>query len=488
MNATVKTILALAAVVATVFGLTVISQYTRKPDRKDDPKKPGDDIIEEIVRYDMRQMKFDPNSQYYAHRQFPGYFEAGESVNAYFWVNNPNPFPVKVGGARRSCTSCTDVSIAVFDKPFDIDEYIPSITPNAALFGGVTYSAPDQFNAEAWSRAAAAISPARWQALNFDKPEAKITIPAAGESGPTWVAIRLRIVAKLGPHIQMGNKSGGISADLTFSADAAKNPQQTQFVVEYIGVPPFDIYPKELKFLEMPEGVAESSRDVMYYSATQANLPPPVLSADQQDPFLKFGEPRLLNEGELKQFIAEQQFIADQGGAKARVKILAVYRTTVTLSRKSLLPNNDGKELDVGPLEKSFTVTASSGTGASHSLQAQVKTTVGGVVALDGGTGVIDLGDFDSRSGTSKEATLVSEKADLELEALPSAHHPDFLQATLGETRIEGSRRYWTVTVKIERNQGLSNLPPGSAAVFRVKSTGQIIRIPVKGHGKLRSK
>lgn len=474
MNATAKTILTLAAVVATVFGVTVIAQYTLKPDKPTDTGKTGDETIEEIVRYDMRQMRFDPASRYLAHRQFPGYFEENESVSSYFWVNNPNPFPVQVSGGRRSCTSCTDVSIAVFDQSSDLDAMIGV---GAAILGGAAYAAPDQFNAEAWQRAALAIAPARWQAIDFTKPEAKLNIPAAGETGPTWVAVRVRVNIKPGPHIQIENKSGGISADLTFHAEAAKNPIQTQFVVEYIGVKPFDITPKDLKLGDMTEGVAQSTHDVMYYSSTQANLPPPVLAADQKDPFLKFGEPKLLGEGELKQFIAEQ------GGARAGVKILAAYRVTVMLSRTS-----DAKELDIGPLDKSFTVTASSGTGANHSVQAHVKTTVGGVVALEGGTGVIDLGDFNARSGTSKEATLVSEKAGFELEALTEKHHPGFLQVALGEPRIEGPKRFWTITVKIDANQGLGNLPLGSAAVFRVKSTGQIIRIPVKGHGKYSSK
>jgi hypothetical protein len=472
MNSTFKTILILVAVVATVFGLTVIAQYTLKPAVKpSDVPGNADDAVGEIVRYDLRQMRFDPESPYPEQRRFPGYFEVGETISAVFWVNNPNPYPVRVATRGRSCTSCTEAGMAVLDSPALMATAVGSA---AAILGGVALAYPDRFESEAWSHAANTLPGDRWQAFNFDQPSIMLTIPPADpETGPTWAAIRVKVVVKPGPHVD----PRGISADLAFHSDALKFPQQTKFVVEYIGVPPFDIQPKELKFGEFAPSNERKSQEIVYYSSTQEQLPPPVAAADGKDPFLAFGTPVRLDGPEL------QQLIASQGGAKAGVKILAAYRVPVILNRTVAM-----RELDIGPLDKSFTVTASSGTGASHSVQGLVKATVQGVVSLDGGAGFVDLGDFNGRSGTRKEATLVSEQGDLELEPFAGEHRPESLQVRLGEPRNEGSRRLWTMTLSIDPNLGLGNLPPGSAAVFKVRSTGQILRIPVKGHGKLTSR
>jgi len=482
MNSITKTILALVAVAATVFGLTVIAQYSLKPSANSNgPNKPGDEEIEVTVRYELRQMRYDPGSQYPAHHRFPGYFEVNESVSVLFWVNNPNPFPVRIGTRGRSCTSCTEASIAVFDSPTSL---MDKLGASAAILGGPALVSPDRYNIEAWNRMVADLPADRWQSLNFEKPNALLTIPAANpETGPTWVAIRVKVVIKPGFHIDSEElKTKGITADLAFYSDTAKFPQETKFVVEYIGVPPFDIYPKELKLGDFSESAEKKTAEIIFYSSTQANLPPPVLAADAKDPFFHFGTAERLNEDELQQFIVGlQQFVIRQGGAKVEVKVLAAYRVPVELNRKA-----GGKELDIGPLDKSFTVTASAGTGANYSVQVPVKSTVTGVVALEGGATAIDLGDYNGRSGTQKVATLVSDKANLNLEAVPELHQPNYLQVQLGEPQREGPRTYWKVTLKIDPDTGLGNLPAGSVAVFRVPSSGQVIRIPVKGHGRLR--
>ena len=93
---------------------------------------------------------------------------------------------------------------------------------------------------------------------------------------------------------------------------------------------------------------------------------------------------------------------------------------------------------------------------------------------------------FASREGISKAFSLTSDRLDLALEVAADLTEPKILKAELGEPLNEQGRRHWRLKVRIEGGATTGNLPADSAVVLRVKSTGQLVRLPAKGHALVR--
>ena len=114
---------------------------------------------------------------------------------------------------------------------------------------------------------------------------------------------------------------------------------------------------------------------------------------------------------------------------------------------------------------------------------------VTGVVGLLEG-GVIDLKDFNGRAGVERTATVVSDRADLELELVPEECVPRFVKLALAAPRVENGRKFWALKLAVPPDACQEDLPADSAVVLRGKTGGETVKVklPVKGRGFVRGR
>ena len=466
MNANVKIVLGLVVLLLAVSGITVISNYTARDESTDGKTvdvQPGTDFTE-AVQYDVIQIYYNPASPHPALREFPGFFEVNDQEHSVtYWLKNVNPTPVEVAALKRSCNACTNVRLAAFPPR--------SPSPEAVAAGGVAGAQTVPF-ADLQHRLRT--HPAGdWKLLDFDHPEVTQTIPAAGADGaPTWIALQLNFKVR-----QPGVKE--LDATLGFKTPDQTIPMTTVFKLGFIGVPRFEVVPSIIDFKEMAENTPSKTEEILYLSATvpQKDLAPPKCTEPASEPFLKFSTPQPLSELELASLVAKRS------RPNAAVRILGGYRVMVTLHRKNPDPKPGAPpELDIGPLEKSFTVF---GDTDSENQRINVKGNVTGLVALVD-VGMFDLGSFSSREGIAKTFSLRSDRLDLELEIATELTEPKVLLMDLGSPRNEEGRRYWTFKIKVAPGATTGELPADSVVVLRAKGTGQLVRLPIKGRAFLR--
>lgn len=491
MNANLKIVLALAAVGIGIFGITIISNYTQ-----DEVKPPADgggptiggdtsDAVEP-VRYVTTQIFYDPKSDNPTLRDFPGFFEVNDQEHpVIYWIQNPNRVPVEVAALSRSCSSCTNVRMAIFPGEARRPE---KEEPISALLGWAGAEAAPLADR---ARSLRDFPADRWKLLDFEHPEIHHIIPpAANDGSPTWVAVQVNFKVRA-----KGSKN--ITATLGFKTPTQKLPLSTAFEVAYFGASRYAVTPTALDFGEMGEGTPGKSEDIYYWSTVVGakDLAPPECSGAAVDPFLTYSKPEALGESERNILAAKLS------GSGIPVRVRSGYRITVTLNRKNPdpMPGRPG-ELDIGPLDKSFAVYPSAGGAPdTDSPRIAVKANVTGLVALAGG-GSLDLGAFSSREGTAKPFSLVSDRPDLELEVATvkavdprtgkeverDLTEPSTLRAELEAPKNEGGRRYWRLKVRVDAGATAGAFPVDSAVVLRVKGSGQLVRIPAKGQALLR--
>jgi len=473
MNTNLKILLALALVVFGVFGITVISNYTQTEEQVKPPVvAPADggpaEEMGEAVRYSTTQIFYNPDSENKTLREFPGYFEVNDQEHAAtYWIQNVNPVPVDVTAISRSCSACTNVRLAVFPaRPA-----LPGAAElSLALLGGAGSLTREPAELEHRLKT---YPVADWKLLDFDQPGKTQSIPAGSEAAPTWVAVQLNFKVR-----QLGQKELG--ATLGFRTEGQKTPMTAVFRMMFVGVPKFEVRPGSIDFQEMGENTPSKIEEIIYVSATipQKDFSPPTCLTDR-DPFLEFSKPIPLTDVELAMLVAK----LSRPNSAARVS--AGYRFSVTLHRKNPDPKKGGQaELDIGPLDKGFTVFASAGGSDSENQRINVKANVTGLVALANG-GSLDLGTFRSREGTGKGFSLRSDRLDLELEVVSDKTEPKVLQVSLDTPKNDDGRRFWILNVKIAPGATTGELSGDSAVVLRDKKTGQMIRLMIKGRALL---
>ncbi len=471
MNGNVKTVLVLGAIVLAVFGITVISNYTSRPEA--DKNKPIEEISAlnsfETVRYGVNQIYYSPKSEERALREFPGYFEVNDEEHTVtYWFHNPNPVAVDVTAVRRSCSACTSARLSVFP---------PRVAnPDADLVGraALGVAGAEAIGVADLEHRLATYPAADWKLLDFDHPEVRQVVPAAGADGsPTWVALQLKFkVRQKGPKL--------LEATLGFKATNQTTTLETIFKVGFIGMPRFEVLPVQIDFHEMDENTPSKSEAIIYWSSTvpQKDLAPPKCSEPASEPFLTFSTPVPLTESEIGMLLTRNS------RPDSPAKVLGGYRVMATLHRKNPAPKpGQPLELDIGPLEKSFVVLGD-GNEADPPV-VRVKATVVGLVKLFNGSAV-DLGSFSSKDGTSKNFTLQSDRLDLGLELAREFTSPKVLEVELDAPTNDSGRREWTLKVKIKAGATSGNFSVDSVVVLRDIATRQLVRFPVKGTAFIR--
>lgn len=454
-----------------VFGVTLISQYAGGPGPdevrpQDDPAIPGVPLL-----FAKNEMAYEPGSEDLDKKYFQGYFEVTDQlVKVNFWFKNPHKQPVTFTVRGRSCSACTSANVAVVSP--EAMKQFESQTARARFGLGVT-PVPDLVTPMAHL---ALLNSLAWQPLDFERPEAGVAIPAAiDDDTPTWGVFQMLLkVTGVGPK--------SLEAAVGMTIGTSPTVRQV-FRVATVGAPALDVVPKKLDLGEFPEGAAARNYDLYCISATreQADLSPPAANVNVKDPFIRLGAPVPLTPAERDRLSAEKV-----GGAVQRVR--GGYRIPVTVLRR--VPAGEAAagaptQPDIGPYDRQIGVAS---TGASVVAVAVTANVTGVVGLLEGG--VIDLKDFNGRAGVERTATVVSDRADLELELVPEECVPRFVKLALAAPRVENGRKFWALKLAVPPDACQEDLPADSAVVLRGKTGGETVKVklPVKGRGFVRGR
>ena len=486
MNNNVKIGLAVAILVVAVFGFTIINRGANTTDEDEESKKkerPSDPEFstKSIVGYDFdpELITFDPNSQMTLLREHPGYYERGEHQVSY-WVWNPNPEPLIVTFIGTSCPRCKYADIGLPDEPALKGSDLPEAV--LALLGITASSSYDQTQYAERKKLEARIPPSKWVRIEAGLKDLTAEIPAAISPGrPTWAVVRLNMNVA---------ETKKFQARLGFRLPSMNSPYPKDFGVNVIKAQPYEVYPPTIDFKEVSESTLKVTDTIYYWSPLLPNDGPdgarvslPKAPSTRGDPNVVFEAPIPMTDAECRDL--GERMSANRKNALMPLRVRGGYKYNFSLVRNVPDPAKPGEtqQLGLGPTEHTVEMVPQYGT-----VDVVPKTTIRamllGAVSLEEGT-QIDLGSFLTRDGIDKTFRLFSDQAGLELEAMPDLCEPKILGLqALSKPETKNTRTYWTGKVKIEPNQGGGVMDPNATVVFRIKGTGQLVRIRITGNGR----
>ncbi len=472
MRSNLIAVLGVGMLLLIVFGVTVISQYAGGPasdvSKSDEPAA----IAGVPLLFAKNEMSFAPGSEDLDKKYFQGFFEVTDQLlKVNFWFKNPHKQPVFFTVRGRSCSACTSANVAVVSA-----EEMKRFESQTALarFGVGVAPVPDLLTPLAHL---ALTNSLHWQPLDFEQPENGVTVPAAPDDDtPTWGIFQVVIKVSV-----VGYKK--LSAEVGMAVGKSPTVRQV-FSVATVGTAVLDVAPKKIEIGEFAEGSAPRVTDLYCWSAIreQDELPPPSVNVNVKDPFIRLGIPVPLTQSERDRIYAERL----SAGAAQRVK--GGYRIPVTVLRRvpaAEVAPGAPVQPDVGPYERQIGIAT---TGAAV-LAVTVTANVTGVVGLVDG-GVINLKDFNGRSGVERTVSIVSDRADLDLEVVREECVPKYVKITLAAPTTENGRKFWAVKIVVPADACQEDLPADSAVVLRGTTGGETIKVklPVKGRGFVRGR
>lgn len=470
MRSNLMAVLGVGMFLCVVFLVTFVDLNTASPPKDSAKSDSGAAVVGVPLSFTSTEMGFDPTSDDLDKKYFAGFYEVTDQLHPVnFWFKNPHPQPVLFTVRGRSCSACTSANVAVVNA--EAMKRFESATA-VARFGLGVAPVPDLVTPLAHI---ALLNSLQWQPLNFETPDAGVSIPAAADADtPTWGVFQVLVkVTALGPK--------RLAAEVGMSIGTAPGVRQV-FGVTVIGAAGLEVAPKKIDFGDFPDGAAPRVAELLCWSATrdQDELPPPSASVNTPDAFLRLGTPVPLTAADRNRIGAEKL------GGPLRIK--GGYAIPVTLSRKvppAEVAPGAATQPDVGPYERQIGVAGSGSTVLAVNVTANVT----GILALRDG-GVIDLKDFNGRDGTERNVVVVSDRADLTLELVPEECLPKFVKVALGTPSDVAGRREWAIKLVVPPGACQADLPPDGAVVLRGVTGGEAvkIRLPMKGRGFVRSR
>jgi hypothetical protein len=243
----------------------------------------------------------------------------------------------------------------------------------------------------------------------------------------------------------------------------------------------------------------ESKTSVVYcWSPTRANFRLEAKLAERRVAPLIRCEVEKLNEAEhdkLRDFIAQRYFAEhhrDRSWAKLNEAdrqrwrsnigpIRASYRVTLRMRERL----DARTRFDEGPFEYRVDLVPFDGEEKLKPLPVSLRGTVHGDVLVDSAESSIHLEPFPTNQGTTREVTLSSQQAELDLKV---DHHPPFMKVGLTKEKTSSGLR-WKLHLEIRRNQVVGTFPQAGNEAYKdtaiyLKISGEgnrLLRIPVSG-------
>lgn len=488
----------LVALVAVVFGLTYITQYTPPtPEEKVGPTQPGLSG-EPPLRFFTSARRWDPpllSAPGYRHlpllapsavateadqafafslqdRMFQGVYEpsAQHQRATQFWFENRNTAAVTMQLKHVSCGSCTGGRVAAI--PPDVARSILQHSAVAALPVGAFHP----FGVALAQPLAALAAPGAlaWTDHTFDvldKSSVTYRVPAApavaDKWAPQWGILELKF--------KVSEKDTTKTLEVALAAQVENTAQQdiNQFRIAFDAARGFAVSRQVLDAGKVESLSGERKFDLLLYSATRGpgsefgDLKPPVGAADEPDPvkFVEVLKVERVPEGELAE-VAEQ-VAAEQ---KKLTRVRSAFRVTVAFR-----PHVGDSKLDIGRFERIVSFASDDATA-----QIAVRAVINGPVRLDSGGSDFELATFAGGKGTVQSIDLTTDASGIELGVVKTECTPPGFGFDLEKQPARGDRGYYKLKVSV---------PPGQVfgatkgvVVLEVKGPNpQRMRIPFKG-------
>jgi hypothetical protein len=471
MNSTKKTILPIALLIAMIFGITYMSQFTATT------KNPieSEQIETELpLKTGSAELKFDPFApdHLWYHRFFAGNFEVGTDGRANrigFFIQNPRKSPVRLTALTPSCSTCTSARAAAIPA-----EALRNYRQHVAATG-LPMPRPlagDLITALAWAELQTKL---RWHEFAFNDHSNFFELSGSTESdGESWGIVELGFKVD-------SVASPGAKAAFFDVYDVRGNklaPEPFPFMVHFGGRDAMEVNATDFRLSELSESNPVHGVEVYCVSATRDQLPPPVAAAEGNDAHVVIGKPIPLGPEELLTISRSVSAKAQASGVNTLVQFRSGYRIQVVVHREA-----NGKALDIGPYEKIVNISAGPGVVLQKPIRIHLHGDTVGAVRLEG-VNKVDFGSYNGDFLQKKEVRIWTERKGIELEIDPKLCEPSFLKPAIGKPESIADRTYWTLSVQIPAREG--KRPPWEGFIY-LRSKGEKpfnLRIPVSGHGR----
>jgi hypothetical protein len=450
MKALLSAVAVIAVLVVGVFGLSFMTQNTRKPtERPSDSPKPDRVVIPLVIR--EKVAVWDPSDPSYAteiEKGTKGYYD--------FWISNPHPKPVTVALKSKSCT-CAEVHLGLV-PPADWDAArLREATLATALHlaGALDWAVPLALTPIAQS--------VKWKKLLYDRnaPPVAVQVPAADpQVGPQMMILRLGWDAK-------EVKSMRLVAEIVHQLDGP--PETTGFEVPVVIVPPVQESTNALSVGELRYGEHHDAT-LVCWSSTRPDFDLRVEEM-RNDPCIEIAPSRRLTADEC-QALPRQLLQAGLINGQTRPRCGYAVRITVYEHR-------DGHQLELGPLLRRLVVNKGTDTEFTVTLAGTVRGSVRVGDANDRDR--IDLGSFRADRPFEKTVIVSSTEPGVQLKVADKT--PDVLDVALDETSASGGIRQWKLRVGVPADALAGFLPPESAVYLETASNPpRRVRVPITGN------
>lgn len=473
MNSIVKIVVLFAILIGVVGGVTYIS--VKSPEIVDPGQDPGSKKTQKHeLNFSSGALLREPDDQLSpANRAFPGFFEYGTTYDARFWFTHSSPTPITMQFLGVDCPACSES--ALLTLPSDLRRDFENLYAVGTLpFGTFPVSILGSGLGEA--QLEARLAPL-WVRKKFkDDPNAAFEIPAAPPGGTQTGILELHFTARSSRTLT--------SLFRSWTADNPQDPKTHKFSVTYEVVPPFEVVGDTYSVGGIDERTPPRIFDVPIISRTREakDFPPPQLQVFDVN-HTPVGDKDIVSVGKPIPLTFEEcarlAKAPDRDGQPFR-RVLSGYRVPVTVAARG-----DIEAFDIGQVSRIVRAVIPGGQEGNEK-DISVHATIKGGIRLAGGENTVDVGEVRRKEGRTKEFTLFTDSAAIELEPDDALNVPDFLKVTIQKLPSEGETGEFKATVTVPPDHLFGPLPTNSVVVFKIKGEKpRRVRIPITGRGSL---
>ncbi|MDY3552650.1 hypothetical protein R5W24_001736 [Gemmata sp. JC717] len=506
LKSALKVAVPLVALMAVIFGATLFSMYTPKP--QEETKSGGDGAAasnsEPPLRFFNSERTWDPPSSELKYRHLPnlapsaikgddyslqdrvfaGFYEPSSETlrRAAFWFENRNPNPVLLQLKGISCTACSGGRLAAI--PPEVTKTYLQRTALASLPIGT-------FNAFGVGLLEPAVEfdKLEWTTHKYrDDPNATYKVPAAPANPDKWTAqwgiLELTFTVSKDPKVPL-------SAQFATKVEGTNQVGAHLFGIMFAASEACAVSRSTIDVGEINQLTGDREYTFVLYSATRGpksefdDLLPPVCTVQatpgtDAGPFVAVTKVVRVPDADLFEVVQETA----KAGQLTKVK--AAYRVTVAVR-----PQVNGARIPLGALDRTIYISSGSATAA-----VKVNAMVKGAVWLANGKTEIEVPTFKGRMGTVHVPELVTESTAVELTVVEDESRPRGFKYQLTPKADRGGQGYYDLRITIPPSAQFGAFrdavvvleakpkKPAGASPDATAPQGQRIRIPVRGFGE----
>lgn len=472
-----KVLIPIVALVAVVFGVTFVSQYTPRQEDPATAQRAVSDLGKHPLRFGTSIRRWDPQSESPLDLYFPGFYEPSDALRTVsFWFENRNPSPVSIQSEGQGTPG---YRLAEVPGPVTDELVLTSILsgfPQGAVSGLPVAFAASTANLDA--------SRLPWQSSSIadNRPKGEFKVVAADPSrffAYRWGIVELSYQVKEIGRPNQANIPAALFVQKVEATGATGN-DIVQVISE--GMDAFDLYPRLMEIGEMSETSDPKTFTVIAYSCTRGpNLfgiggngefaAPKVVS---EDPFVTVGEPVKIPAGELFRLSGEitSTFKNPKGeGVEKMVRVDSAYRYTVTVK-----PRAGDRLPDIGNLHRAITFELQ----GAVKKQLHIAGSIRGPMWLENNRKDIVLPSYQAKNGIIQSVRIVADHPDAEVRLVPAECSPPFVRYEIVKVPSGSDRGLYDLKVTVPENQK-GGAWSGTIVLEMTGPRAQRIRIPVHG-------